>query len=135
VSTETTDRLNAPSIRAYRSFTHNLDLSNVTESMHVRAPTKLETMGARSHDTNALAVLITEEGNRPHGFRFCLGGLDRFDVLVTDNVGIDERQNLSRLFWFDAGAMRKVEAKSVRSHVGTLLANVVSEDHSQSRVQ
>ena len=101
----------------------------------MRAAAELEAVGAGAHHAHAVTVLVAEEGDRPHGLGVLLRRLDRVDLFVGDDVGVDQRQDLGRLLRRHAGAVGEVEAQSVRSHEGTLLTYVVTEDRAQSRVQ
>ena len=87
------------------------------------------------HHPNAVAVLVTEEGDGAHGLGFLLRRLDRVHLFVGDDISVDQRQDLGRLFGTDAATVGEVETQTVRSHERTLLANVITEHRTESGVQ
>ena len=51
------------------------------------------------------------------------------------DVGVDQRQHLARFFLRHSTAVGKVKSKTVRADERALLANVVTQNAAQTRVQ
>ena len=122
-------------VRTYGRLAHDLNLADITEAINVGPAAEFETVGAGAHHADAVAVFIAEEGDRPHGLGFLLRRLNRVHFFVSYHVGIHQRQDFGHLLRRHSGAVREVEAQSVRSHERALLTNVVTQDGAQSRVQ
>ena len=91
------------------------------------AAAELEAVGTGAHDSYAVAVLVTEEGDCPHRLGVLLRGLNRVDLFVGDHVAVHQRQDLGGLVRRHTGSVREVETQSVRPDEGALLTNVVPQ--------
>ncbi len=84
------DRLDAAQVGADRALADDLDRADVAGRPHVRAAAQLEAVAPRLEHPHDVAVLVAEEGDRPHRQRLVLGGLVGAHAVVGQHLAVGE---------------------------------------------
>src|SRR5512133_385648 len=131
----TGDRLDPPEVRTDRLLAHDLDRADEPERVDVRAATELHRVIAGFEDANEVAVLLTEERDRPDRFGVLTGRLVVADGRVGDDLAIRERFDTIQLTGGHRLEVAEVEAKPVRRDQRARLLHMGPEYFAQRPVE